>query len=1683
MPVFSSPYTEGFESGVGDWIADAGLTIAVTTDDATDGTHSLRVTRTADTGESQAIRLPLTGLTPGANYRMVVSMLGEQVPWRGFSFGFGDSGFYGASHNNAAWSEYNLRGAALAADSPAVFELWNQTWGYGLEVGESVLIDGITMTEETSYTEDCEGLTLGSTNTGDLMYAYDSVSVEVSDAHAHSGTQSIRWQLSADPGRTLGTGFFSINPPYFQFVGRVITLSCWVRPDAGTTVHLAYGQYNVLSKVFTSVSSTGSGAWEQLVLTVPSDVFATYPYGQFCLIPDDPEAAIGVYIDDVSFTWDDTESVGYCGIIDFETFESFPGAMTDVFNIIPVWVNNPASSQFESSIVHGGARSLKVTSPVLGEPQDILNDVGQYVDIGTGLQYSLGGRSQDCLLKAWVYIEPGGSTVSMGRPDYPYTSFLDTQVVATTGSWVEVSVRSTFGEIADNGAYLFAADQETTETVFYVDSITIEIGLTNNIEIPIDIDGSVVQTGPFPATGTLSADIGMAGTLNVIGTLSISGSMSIDTNLTADPDVVYENRWTGHLCTVAQPSSSSPAVTFTPTGLTGNNGYAEWTSTGHSPNTLYKVSTTLSRTSDGAGTVVIVPTQSGYSNPDYWSGYEYLGSSGLASVFALVWSDEAGTVRARFNISPGSPDDDPWFTPAVITAGAVVLTTPPAPLPSADDDTHPFHALVGLHAYGADWDGTSTVYTQTTDQVHSGTYAWEVAWTDPGGGYTELLVDRTCGLLMDITDVIPTRPGMVFTVSAWVYVPSGSEPVALEHRHGIWWYEGPRNVVTSTTFDAWEQLSITINAEHLQWTINGSAGEIALGPADASVASTTFYVDDALLEWTEPSGDYDITFDADVFPSGSTSYEADLPFGSTSGTWSYIGTVTDELAAHSSAINTIRATLEVGDVWGTKFRSTLAKPGMDIVYDFWARNPSGVPVEFFRYDRYLTTPLETITVPADDAWHHVVLRVPNADCYPSVNNSVSSSIGAQAPTATGLQVFYVDQLRVYHTPIINEISVPIEITGDIVIHGTLPLAGSVDVGVDLTADIVQPGAVLWTGHRCDVTPDPVYPGVNVVTPRPSSRKHAWVERTVSIPDVAQHYEATIVVTRGDDGGDTLYLYAAQTGFPPSWHMNGGQTTIESGGTAVLYVDLYAQSPDATEVSFRVYVNADAVDTDWPVDAVITVDCDNNGNVAAVASYTMDPNASWPFANPRLAWGTSLETTTRTTEQAHSGTYSWKQEWPAQSNPSYDGYPGGWTIRLGSCFTIVPFVQIHIEAWVWVAPGSPAAIIEHYHGRDWFVAGRTYVTSSTHGSWQHLSLWIDSSDLMWEGSGDIGTILFGTSDGSQDSTIYWDDITISIDYETPDYWWYSVLFPNYWPLGATTYSGDFPFYSTSGLWADGALVVGDYSYDGGSGRSFRATVSPGETWTTRILPTMYLPGWSTVMTCYAFTSGDAPIVFEALDKDGNPVSVIDNDANVVPSITVAPSAPDVWTYVYLEIPPSSLGWPMQDRVDVIRVKNTGAEPLVFYFDNWSYGIQPYGGQLDAAPGITVPLELEGSAAQRGPFPISGTMSVDLSPAMNHGTMVGPFLISGVGDVVDLSPSGVLDYVQDSIWHYMTGQVDVDTNLRGGARMPVRLPPRPAPAPPEELGVFPMPAFGGTTIRAVAGKTVTMDTPTIVDGRPT
>ncbi|MFF8768488.1 hypothetical protein ACF07Q_28570 [Nocardiopsis dassonvillei] len=94
----------------------------------------------------------------------------------------------------------------------------------------------------------------------------------------------------------------------------------------------------------------------------------------------------------------------------------------------------------------------------------------------------------------------------------------------------------------------------------------------------------------------------------------------------------------------------------------------------------------------------------------------------------------------------------------------------------------------------------SPTVTASTDRAHSGTGSLLATWTE---GSPDQRAQRTLTGL---------HPGRTYTLSGWVWVPDGSSPVRLE-------VAGEPAGATSTTVDAWEQLTMEVTATATEHTV------------------------------------------------------------------------------------------------------------------------------------------------------------------------------------------------------------------------------------------------------------------------------------------------------------------------------------------------------------------------------------------------------------------------------------------------------------------------------------------------------------------------------------------------------------------------------------------------------------------------------------------------------------------------------------------------------------------------------------------------------------------------------------------------------------------------------------------------------------------------------------------------
>lgn len=117
----------------------------------------------------------------------------------------------------------------------------------------------------------------------------------------------------------------------------------------------------------------------------------------------------------------------------------------------------------------------------------------------------------------------------------------------------------------------------------------------------------------------------------------------------------------------------------------------------------------------------------------------------------------------------------------------------------------------------------------STSQAHTGTQSLEITW--PGGAsgqYVEQDIDSCPEVFI---------PGVTYTWTVWVYVPTGSDHVTL----GVSDASGP----TSTLNDQWEELTHT-------FTATDANGRLQIHAADPTTAGNKVYVDDLVVTTDKP---------------------------------------------------------------------------------------------------------------------------------------------------------------------------------------------------------------------------------------------------------------------------------------------------------------------------------------------------------------------------------------------------------------------------------------------------------------------------------------------------------------------------------------------------------------------------------------------------------------------------------------------------------------------------------------------------------------------------------------------------------------------------------------------------------------------------------------------------------------
>jgi hypothetical protein len=207
------------------------------------------------------------------------------------------------------------------------------------------------------------------------------------------------------------------------------------------------------------------------------------------------------------------------------------------------------------------------------------------------------------------------------------------------------------------------------------------------------------------------------------------------------------------------------------------------------------------------------------------------------------------------------------------------------------------------------------------------------------------------------------------------------------------------------------------------------------------------------------------------------------------------------------------------------------------------------------------------------------------------------------------------------------------------------------------------------------------------------------------------------------------------------------------------------------------------------------------------------------------------------------------------------------------------------------------------------------------------------------------------------------------------------------------------------------------------------------------------------------SGNSPVTFGVYDETDS------ESWTRISSVTT--TAFDTWQDLTITLSAADFGL---SNLDGIFMASDTVEGTQFYLDRITAGMK-----VGDSSGVQIPIEVTGSARLLGPVYSTGSLSVPVE-LTGSAHLAGINYASGtISMPIDVDTSGGSLVV--------SGEVNVAMDVRGYARVRVKLPSKPLPAPPEAAGNFPMPQSGGLTIRALAGKTVTMNTPVIVDGKPT
>lgn len=1629
-----------FELGVGGWTAPGTSTISIETANPGAGDQSMRV-ENADVNPRQA-QYTLTGLTPGKEYVFQYKQAYEGSCQFVYSYVIVNGSYLNGAPfaNDGTWVTTDVY-TFVAPAASTVIEF--NAHGYGtpsMASGEAFLFDDLVIAEYTGVVEDFEPYAIDSTPSR----FFGTGTVQTTNEEAHAGAQSAWVANTASPGRVFQDGPVTWSPivPAHKW-GRDFTFSAWVWVPTGTNPAKIGVTWSATSAggaadPIVTTTSTLFDTWEQLTVSLTNEMLETYGplnWGTFVFSGDDDAAAFGYYVDDVVLAFDDEGPWdGNIRSDDLEEYAVIADATTNWWNAtgdadIPV-------IDLEATIVHSGTQSMSISFPA-AVPGNMWNmpRVGSYV---IGLETAVDGVDVEPSASIWVYVPTGSSPIMLYTyDDWDTGDILQSDTSTLFDTWEQLTITvpiagyfMTYGNV-----WVGPSNPLIDGSIAYIDDLSISaISPPPNVDIPIEVaalTGGII--GPNVAEGALDAPVSMAADPVLLGLIAADGEIDVPSQITANATVEFEELWTPSECTLLYTAPGvfeihSPVSPAAASELA----YVQRIYTGLTPGALYEFDWYVEGISPVLEVEIYVAQG---TDGSHWrndaNGNTVFSMDDGRNVFFRAFA-YSSVIVARLYLSPTPVIvDDGWdpFLNVVMRFTDQGFTEIPE-IVEIDGATAPLSISGG-------WGGTMSTWPAASVAPGVAIVGTEVIFLAFAGDQP---AGWSVGYTPDIgqSDTLPLPPGVTVTVGAWVWVPAGSPPAVLWHYRSTSEYLGPRVEAVSVTEDAWEYLEITMDSDLFPFGRFGPQ----IGTSDGSVASG-LYIDGMSITWAGVPGSLALTDDFEDDIVGETRFFNDVAWQHNSGLNAFI--VASDAEAHSGTVSQSLEVAEGDYVWVELLPNTM-RPGYGLIASVWVFVPTGLDGVRFSaagyYDDFgVFDPALVKYYSADStvtgAWEQLTVIVPADELHQArVNQLVFERLG---PT-TGDDIFYIDDFQLSQFVSDVGITVPLALEGAGTLTGTLGATGSLDILSDLTADPTMAFVDHWAGYGgatiayvSNDGAEEVFDVISPVTPA-AAPEFAYVERTYTGLTPGTMYEVNWIM-QGNTPGSTSIIHIGRGFNGSSWRADwaGFGLGCESGYTAPdMHVFAYSET-----MNVRIFFTPDPtflLGSDPFLDVIVRI---TDQGVVPVTSYDTPDAYPFPFLLGGYLEGTwenpAVLASGEAPGTAISGTDIQKV--------TFDGTAAAGVFQ-GAHHTIgeldnvplVPGVTYSVSVWVWVPTGAPPACLRQDSADPIFVGTYNEVLSTTNDAWEELVLVLDNDAFLNRARGSWPKISVGTSDGDVASTLYLDAETITWT-GVPDPLDLTRDFEDL-VVGQNRYANQLNWTSTTGL--DAAIISSSDHARSGT-KSLKLTVNAGanEFICAHINPVFLYAGVDVRATVWVYVpTGAVGVRLSTFDYNSG-AEIFDAPADETTTF-------DTWEMLSIIVPYDGFTIYENGGVSGVALKSmSSASSVIFYADDFSL-VQTVGG-------ITVPVEITADAH----IAYAGDGSLDIATELDAAI---------------------------SITYLATGTMDVPANIAGHLRSLTRLPAPPAPAPPEELGVFPMPEFGGVTVRALYGKTVTMDAPTITDGVP-